>query len=140
MADIHKHFKHKSPLLDTVIMSHLYLEKHLRLLLNQKLGKPEIILDNSGTHFRQLVDLCEATGCLKSDICHVLRKINYIRNRYVHNFAYRCPESEVENLLELMEDAKVPHYTAFLNISEYNLNRALLAVCGNFEYRFGHVK
>jgi len=81
IVDINKYFNNKSPMLETVIMSHLYLEKHLPILSNQNLGNPEVILDNTGTYFKQLVELCKATGCLKSDICMILRKINYIRNR-----------------------------------------------------------
>ncbi len=87
----------------SVLITHLYLEYFLTMIIEKKIPKPKKILEKATFHNK--LKLVEALNVLNDDLIYDLYKINEIRNKLAHNIEIESQllENEIIDKIKQMK-------------------------------------
>jgi hypothetical protein len=129
-----------SPLLHHVVSNHLLYEAYLRRELRTRLVKPDVLITEQSPSFSNLVNICEASGVIDSDQAQIFRTVNSIRNKYAHRLGFEAAKEQVEQLLTQLRQMDHPFYMSYVPGSEHELAKALAALAGFLQHKYGSLE
>jgi len=88
-------------ILSLVVVAHLFVEYWLEWLIRDSLKRPEKLLD-SGLTFSQKLAVAESMGLLQGELLEAVRAVNKIRNKVVHNLAYKATPEDLRLLAKFV--------------------------------------
>ncbi|MBI4686069.1 MAG: hypothetical protein HY755_12870 [Nitrospirae bacterium] len=138
-SDFKQNVLDKHPIFKIIIGSHLLIENYLRIELQKKLIKPDALLTDNGPTFSELINICEATGTIQSDLAKVLRQLNRLRNKYAHRFSYVPTEKDVDAFLDILKKMESPFFISGVPGNENELGYAIASLCGYFQRTYGEL-
>ncbi len=92
-----QHFIFDTKELDSILKAHLFIERLVDSLIEEKLDKPESFLKNQ-VSFNLKVDLAHSLGVLTDRLVSSIKSLNSIRNKYAHNLDYQVSFDELNSL------------------------------------------
>ena len=99
--------------LDSILKAHLFIERLLESMIEERLRKPDSFLKNQ-ISFTLKVDLAHSLGIISDRILTAIKGLNSIRNKYAHKFDYHVSEEELNCLKLDWEDVQNKAYEAAL--------------------------
>lgn len=92
-------------LVEVLLRGHLWVEKHLNVLLEAELSRPKALkLDRMA--FSQKTNLADAMGMLSRQEVETLRTLNAMRNRLAHDLYGEPSEEDVSRLEACVPDSQ----------------------------------
>lgn len=91
--------------LDSVLKSHLFIERIIDSMIQEKLKNPDSYLKNQ-TSFSFKIDLAHSLGILSDNLRSPIKGLNTIRNKYAHDLDYQVSFDELICLKYNWEDVQ----------------------------------
>jgi len=125
---IDKYFRAKSLLdaddLTVVVRAHLLIEILIEILLKKELLKSDILADKDFTFYMKLM-IADSMGLIPSKLLPAIKKLNNIRNEFVHNINTSLQNLDIRELTELLD---VKDSSRKINEQYKNNNKLLLGL------------
>jgi len=134
-TNFEKHVSGANPVITYILSSHLWLEHLLVRCLHAAIPRPEALFRDRGVTFAILVSLAEAHAVVEPDFATVLRRVNALRNKFAHRFAYESTDEEIEGLQRALREMKQPFLMSLVPPSEREMALAFASICGFLERR-----
>jgi len=80
-----------------ILKGHLFVERVLEELIEEKLSHPAAILKRGRLSFELKVDLARALGALSENHVSAFKALNNVRNNYAHDGAYQVTFEELNS-------------------------------------------
>jgi hypothetical protein len=128
-----KHVIDANSIISYIISVHLWIEYLLTRSLETILPNPGALFKNRVPSFYLLVDLCEAHNIIAPDFANVLRKVNALRNKFVHQLDFEPQQQEIEAVLKALREMDKPFFASYLPGSEKEMAIALASIAGYLE-------
>jgi hypothetical protein len=83
--------------LGSILKAHLYIERLIESLIEEKLEKPESFFRNQ-VSFNLKIDLAHSLGILSDRLISPIKSLNSIRNKYAHSLDFQVSFEELNSL------------------------------------------